>query len=162
MSPTDVMRPEDTSRATTCVVDVYPYRLTDSGPEYLLLRRAPDVSYAGTWRMVGGKIKDGEAAWEAAQRELEEETGLSPVHFWTLPSVNHFYEWEEDRLHLIPAFAAEVEGEPTLDPEHDGSAWVDVGMALNNLTWPEQKRLLRLTNRLISNDAVPRDLVIHP
>lgn len=159
--PTDIKPPQSSARVTTQVVDVYPYRQTDAGPEFLLVRRAPDVPYAGTWRMIGGKIEDGEAAWEAAQRELAEETGLAPLRLWTLPSVNHFYEWEQDQLHLIPAFAAEVEGEPTLDDEHDASAWVDVGMALSNMTWPEQKRLLRLTNRLLTtDDAIPSDLII--
>jgi len=63
------------------VVDVYPYRDESVNPEFLLLHRAPDTVHAGQWRMVGGKIEDGEAAWETALREVEEETGHAPTQF---------------------------------------------------------------------------------
>ena len=33
-----------------CLVDVYPYRCAGEQPEFLLLRRAPDVCYGGQWR----------------------------------------------------------------------------------------------------------------
>ena len=42
---------------------------------------------------------------QAAVRELWEETGLTPISLFAVPSVNHFYEWQTDRLQLIPAFA---------------------------------------------------------
>ena len=69
------------------VVDVYPYRLAKDGLEFLLLRRAEATTYAGEWRMVGGTIRPGEAAWETALRELREETQCTPEHVWTLPSL---------------------------------------------------------------------------
>ena len=79
--------------ATVRVVDVYPYRLDENHlPEFLLVRRAAGLVYAGQWRMIGGKVDAGETAWQAALRELREETGLTPTRFWSLPSVNHFYE----------------------------------------------------------------------
>ncbi len=58
-------------------VDVYPYRR--GGAEWLVVRRAPGRSDAGRWRMIGGKIEGGEAAWQAALRELAEEIGVAPV-----------------------------------------------------------------------------------
>jgi dATP pyrophosphohydrolase len=112
--------------------------------------------------MVGGKIKSSEAAWETARRELREETGCTPVRFWTVPSVNSFYEWQADRVNLIPAFAAEVSGEVgdvTLDDEHDRYTWLSLDDAADRLGWPEQERLLRLTDRLL-RDGIPPDLVI--
>jgi len=90
--------------AVVRVIDVYPYRLVEEGePEFLLLRRAADVVYAGAWRMVGGKIDAGEAAWQAALRELREETGCAPARLWALPSVNTFYEWRHDRVNRRPS-----------------------------------------------------------
>lgn len=131
-------------------VDVYPYRA--GGAEWLVLRRAPGRSDAGRWRMVGGKIRAGEAAWQTALRELAEETGWRPGgglrQLWALPSVNAFYEWEADRVALAPAFAAEVGGEPTPDDEHDAWAWLPADTAAGRLAWPEQGRLLRLADRL--------------
>ncbi|MDT0631124.1 NUDIX domain-containing protein [Rubrivirga sp. S365] len=136
-------------------VDVYPYRHPPSaagGAEWLVLRRAAGRPDAGAWRMVGGKVEPGEAAWQAALRELAEETGWRPgaglVEAWALPSVNAFYEWAEDRVVLAPAFAVRVEGEPTLDGEHDGWAWLPAEAAAARLAWPEQARLLRLAARL--------------
>ena len=150
-------------------VDVYPYRrpprpagggrggLGAGGAEWLVLRRAPDRPDAGAWRMVGGKIRDGEAAWQAALRELAEETGWAAgaglVEAWALPSVNAFYEWGADRVVLAPALAARVGGEPVLDREHDGWAWLPAEAAADRLAWPEQARLLRLAARL---EAAPR------
>jgi len=141
------------------VVDVYPYRNELVNPEFLLLHRAPDTAYEGQWRMVGGKIETDEAAWEAGLREVEEETGHAPTHFWALPSVNTFYEWREDRINLTPAFAAALPGDPTLDDEHDAFGWWPAREAAQRLDWPEQKRLLRLADRML-RDGIPPSLVI--
>ncbi len=141
------------------VVDVYPYRETSVNPEFLLLRRAPDTEYAGQWRMIGGKIEEGETAWETGLREVEEETGQSPTRFWALPSVNAFYEWQNDRINLAPAFAAGLSRDPTLDDEHDAFTWLPAQEAAQRLDWPEQKRLLRLADRVL-RDGIPPSLTI--
>lgn len=138
-------------------VDVYPYRTeADGATSWLVLRRAPDRSDAGRWRMVGGKIREGETAWQAALRELAEETGWRAgaglVEAWALPSVNAFYEAATDRIVLAPAFAARVEGEPALDAEHDAFVWLPAEAAADRLAWPEQARLLRLAARLATAD----------
>ena len=143
------------------VIDVYPYRNESVNPEFLLLRRAPNTAYDGQWRMVGGKIKTGEAAWETGLREVKEETGHTPTQFWTLPSVNTFYEWREDRINLAPAFAAALPGDPTLDDEHDAFAWLPAREAAQRLQWPEQQRLLRLADRVL-RDGIPPSLIVDP
>ena len=150
----------DLPRTAVRVVDVYPYRRGADGVAFLLLRRAAGRLYAGEWRVVGGKIDEGEAAWEAALRELAEETGRRPVHAWTVPSVNAFYEWQADRLNLIPAFAAELDADPVLDAEHDAFAWLPPAEAAARLAWPEQQRLLRLVADLLSRDALPPELTL--
>jgi dATP pyrophosphohydrolase len=142
------------------VVDVYPYRLVDeSKPEFLLLRRAGGRIYAGEWRVIGGKIEAGESSWKAALRELSEETGLAPVRFWSIPSVNAFYEWEHDRINLIPAFAAQIDAEPALNEEHDGFGWFEATVALQRLKWPEQRRLLQLAEQILYS-GIPPELVV--
>jgi dihydroneopterin triphosphate diphosphatase len=143
------------------VVDVYPYRLAPAGvPEWLLLRRAPGTLYAGTWRMVGGKVKAGEPGWRAALRELREETGRRAVRAWTLPSANVFYEWTDDRLTIAPAFAAEIEGDPVLDAEHDAFVWLRVAEAAVRLAWPEQRRLIRLADELLVTGSPPNEWLL--
>ena len=53
-------------------------------PHYLLVQRAnpPDQ---GKWSLPGGKIHVGEPTLEAAQRELQEETGLSHCQWYPFP-----------------------------------------------------------------------------
>ena len=145
--------------STVRVVDVYPYREQSVNPEFLVLRRAPETVHAGQWRMVGGKIESGEAAWQTALREVKEETGHAPTHVWTIPSVNAFYEWQDDRINLIPAFAATLPADPVLDDEHDAFAWLPAQEAARRLAWPEQQRLLRLADRLV-RDGIPPRLVV--
>jgi dATP pyrophosphohydrolase len=141
------------------VVDVYPYRHESVNPEFLLLHRAPGTAYDGQWRMVGGKIEAAEAAWETGLREVKEETGHAPTQFWTLPSVNTFYEWREDRVNLAPAFAASLPGDPVLDDEHNAFAWLPAREAAGRLRWPEQKRLLRLADQVL-RDGIPPSLIV--
>ncbi len=147
--------------ATVRVVDVYPYRRPEAGQvEFCLVRRAAGLVYEAQWRMIGGKIDAGETAWQAALRELEEETGLVPVRFWALPSVNHFYEWQRDTVALIPAFAAEVTGDPVLCDEHDAFAWLPAEEAARRLHWPEQQRLVRLATALLRTGRIAPELAI--
>ncbi|MBL7979691.1 MAG: NUDIX pyrophosphatase [Bacteroidetes Order II. Incertae sedis bacterium] len=142
------------------VVDVYPYRLTADGFRFLLLRRAAGTLYTGQWRMVGGKIQQDETAWQAALRELIEETSHPPRIFWALPSVNTFYSWTMDAVLLTPAFAAELEGDPILNHEHDHFGWFTAEEALRLLVWEEQKRLLALTNWYLQTGVILPDWMI--
>ena len=150
--------------ASVRVVDVYPYRIADDGLlEFLVLRRADGRAYAGQWRMIGGKIEQGETAYQAAMRELIEETGYRPkkglLRFWAIPSLNVFYEWTNDTVALTPAFAAQVTGDPRLDDEHDAFTWMRTD-DVARLAWPEQQRLLGLAADLLVAGPIPPELDI--
>jgi ADP-ribose pyrophosphatase len=122
------------------VFDLHVVRTGPDGPEVLLLRRAAGRIYAGDWRMVGGKLEPGEAAWQAALRELGEETGLRAARLLTVPFLSRFYEWSKDRVNEIPVFVAVVDGsDPTLDDEHDAFAWLPPADAAARLPWPGQR-----------------------
>ena len=84
------------------LIDVYVYRIVEGEPQFLLFLRSAKKIYARQWRMIGGKVEQGEKYWEAALRELKEETGLIPSRFWTIPSINSFYEAKTDQIHQIP------------------------------------------------------------
>lgn len=149
------------SRVVVRVVDVYPYRMGEGGaPWFLLLHRADGMPYAGSWRMVGGKIEAGETAWQAGLRETEEELGVRPARFWMLPSVNLFYDWKHDRVQPVPAFAAEVAADPTLNDEHDAFVWLDANEAVRRLLWSEQRRLLALADQVLRSGGPLAEWVI--
>ncbi len=137
------------------LIDVYVYRMESGFPEFLLLLRSKNKIYANQWRMVGGKVKENEKYWKAAQREVKEELGVSPDTFWVIPSVNTFYEANTDQIHQIPAFAVElINPNIKLDNEHTEFRWVSVSEIEDMISWPEQKRLMRLTDHLLRNQQI--------
>lgn len=130
---------------------VYPVRWAGDNWEFLLLRRIP--SRGGFWQGVTGGAEWGEPLLDAAERELLEETGLSPLE---LDQIDFSYALpldEEDRRLYGPGvekveefvFLAFVEaGEPRLEPEeHDLWRWCRFEEALELLKWPENKEALR-------------------
>jgi dATP pyrophosphohydrolase len=144
------------------LIDLYAYRIVDGQPEFLLFKRAKGKIYQGQWRMVGGKVKPDETSWQGALRELKEETGFVPTTFWTIPSVNSFYEHKSDTVHHIPAFAAEIKADqkPILDEEHTEYEWLPLEEAVHRISWPEQQRLLKLTESIITENEILEDWIV--
>lgn len=121
------------------------------GYEFLLLRRASHKIYAGSWRMVGGKLTTDEAAWQACLREIAEETQLPVQRLLSVPYVNRFYEWQHDRINDIPVFVAVTRqgANPILDDEHSDFEWLPLDVALQRLPWPGQRDGLRAASALL-------------
>jgi dihydroneopterin triphosphate diphosphatase len=124
------------------IVDVYVFRRTASGIEFLQLHRRPESRIGGTWQAVHGKIEAAETAVQAAKRELAEETGLTPLGFWQLEHVNTFFVAEDDAIHLCAGFAAEVATDAAvrIDDEHDAFRWVASAEAEKTFMWPGQRQ----------------------
>src|SRR5262245_38021070 len=89
-------------------IEAYLFRRRGRAIEYLLVRRAADRSLPGVWQPVTGGIERGEAAYEAAAREVLEETGLTPLRWWALEHMTVYYKPAKDAVHALPVFAAEV------------------------------------------------------
>ena len=141
------------------LVDVYPYLVTSYNKvRYLLLKRSSQKVYSKQWRMVGGKLKQEETYWQGAYRELVEEIGLYPELFWSVPSINQFYEYQTDTIHRIPAFAAKIDNNDeesiVLNQEHDDFVWCTLDEAERKVLWPEQRRLIRLVERIVTNNEL--------
>jgi len=137
------------------LVDVYPYLYVHGEPRYLLLRRSDNVVYSGQWRMIGGKVQDGETSVQAAIREFREETSQQPYSAWVVPTVNAFYDPQADQIRYIPAFAFECSSnEIQLNHEHDDFEWLPIDEAVQRLGWYEQKRILRLTHDILITNSV--------
>jgi len=144
------------------LIDVYPYRVFRNDVRYLVLKRSEDKPYSGQWRMVGGKVERGETAWQAGLRELKEETGCQPLNFWTLPSINHFYDHTSDSIFQIPAFAAEIpkNSKIRLNAEHNSCKWITVNEITHYIKWPEQERLMRLLHKILTRQQIIEDWII--
>lgn len=145
------------------LIDVYIYRINKENiPEFLFMKRAKNKMYPGQWRLVHGKVEEGEKYWEAAIREFREETQLKPIHFWAVPTINSFYEPQTDQIHHIPAFAIQVEPghDPILNEEHTDFKWDSIRDIEHFMTWPEQKRLLRTVNDIVVNHIIQHEWVI--
>lgn len=143
------------------LVDIYPYKVARNERLFLICKRSEHVIYAGQWRIIGGKCTTNETRAEAAIRELKEETGMYPKKIWTIPSLNQFYEAKTDQIHHIPAFAAEIsDSEIILNHEHVSYRWLPAREAAANLVWPEQKRLLLLTEQILKENSVLEEWII--
>ena len=133
-------------------VDSYIYRNTDAGPVYLILKRKTGKYYEHLWQGVAGKIEKGETAWQAAVRELKEETGKKPVKMFVADHIASFYDASKDRIQMVPIFGVEVENsEVQLSEEHSEYKWVSFEEALTLLTWKGQKEGLRTVHNEIMN-----------
>jgi dATP pyrophosphohydrolase len=139
------------------VIDCHVARETAEGWRYLVLQRSPGRLDAGRWRIVTGKIEDGETAWQTALRELREETSLTPVRLLAVPYVNQFYEWQQDRINAIPIFLAVVASDatPTLNAEHTDHAWLPLDEAADRLAWPAMRDGLRAADALLTDPRAP-------
>jgi 8-oxo-dGTP pyrophosphatase MutT (NUDIX family) len=126
------------------LVDLYVLRGAGAGLECLVLRRAAGGRCPGSWETVHGHIEPGESPAAAAQRELEEETGLPVERLYNLSRVEAFYQHRIDAVALVPVFAAFVEpGAPVrIGVEHDGFEWLRPGAARERFAWPRESRAL--------------------
>jgi dihydroneopterin triphosphate diphosphatase len=147
----------------TSLVDVYVLRLKGASLECLALRRRLGGRCPGSWESVHGHIEAAEQPAAAAARELEEETGLTPLRLYNLSRVELFYQHRNDEVALVPVFAAFVDAgaRVRLGSEHDGFEWLTPAAARLRFAWPRERRALDDIETLLgSGTAGPVDDVL--
>ena len=139
------------------IIEVCVFRFDRSDVEYLILRRAPDEpAFPDLWQIVTGSVEEREKAIDAALRELREETGVQPEHFWVVPFTNSFYDHRKDCVNLIPFFAAQFarDVDPRLSSEHSEFSWLSYRDARTSLVWPGQRAGLDVVHSsIVRGDA---------
>lgn len=137
-------------------IEVHVFRRRGKRLEMLLLRRSPRRSLAGAWQPVTGGIERGESAMAAAEREVLEETGLTPRYWWALEQPASFYDVANDRIRVVPVFAAEVAWADSvyLSDEHDRYAFVSLAEAGRRVLWGTQRQAHRaLADEVLSGSS---------
>jgi len=138
---------------TSSLIEAHIFRKKGNDIEFLLLKRAETEIYPGLWQMVSGSIDANEIAYQTALREIKEETGLTPEKFWIVPNVNSFYSSTQDKICMIPVFAALVtdEAEVIISNEHSQFKWAGLDETLKLLAWPGQRKSVEILYDYFTN-----------
>ncbi len=96
------------------------------------------------WRLPKGKLKPGETASEAAEREVAEETGLALSAGTYLGATTYAYPDPHDEApthKIVYFFAMSADAEAQARPEEgtsDSVEWLAPRDAAERLTWPNE------------------------
>ena len=124
------------------------YDIKNNKPYFLILHRV--LRWEG-WEFVKETIKQGESCEKALERGIREETKLSS--FEVIKKLNKQEEWQAlgNYYKVVETYLvrADIKQEISLKQElieHDRYQWADKKSALEKLTWPESKELLKEIN----------------
>lgn len=78
----------------------------------LLLKRATPI-LKDMWCYIGGGLEQGEQAWQAALREVKEETGITNLLLYSTNTFDQIYSPLENYIYIAPVFVGFIE-----DDEH--------------------------------------------
>lgn len=136
----------------------------DNGHQLLMARRAEGKYMGGTWQLVSGGLEPNETAWQAALRELREETQLTPAEFYRLSTLTRFYRPDNDSLNTAPMFCAIVaeDATVTINPEHTAFEWVNLPEAASRLMWPNDHQALAEVQDVILGNGIAKDYLRIP
>jgi bis(5'-nucleosidyl)-tetraphosphatase len=109
------------------------------------------------WGFPKGNIESGEKEKEAAIREVEEETGLSSIRLIDefKESIEYFDRKRETTIHKeVSYFLAETtESNIRLSFEHKGYKWLNFNEAINQLTFDNDKKVLKAAKETIEKSV---------
>ena len=140
-------------KIVSTMIEAHIIREIDRRLEFLLLKRAENQFYPGLWQMVTGKIISAEKAFETALREIKEETGLTPLQLWIVPTINSFYELQDEYICLLPVFVAKVDAgsKIIISDEHKEYKWLEKDKAKELLAWPGQREAVDIIEDYLIN-----------
>jgi len=108
----------------------------------------PQSTRRPVWALPKGGIEQGETSADAALREIREETGIDGVIQADLGSIEYWFYSNRDgsRVHKTVHFFLvwAVGGDTALhDAEVHEAAWFDVEAALDRMTYPNERQMVR-------------------
>ncbi|MGB9697115.1 MAG: NUDIX hydrolase [Ignavibacteria bacterium] len=149
------------SRIVSAYIECYVVHKSKKHIEYLLLKRSKDKEpYPGIWQIITGRIEKNEKAYEAAYREVIEETSLKISKLYSIPKVTGFYTAYNDRIHLVSLFLAVAENKAViLSGEHSIYKWVDYKEAKRLVHWVTQKEVFDMIETVLNTKSNVNSLV---
>jgi dihydroneopterin triphosphate diphosphatase len=116
---------------------------TENQCQVLLLKRASPILH-NEWCYIGGGIEEGETAWQAALREIQEETGITNVSLYSSNKFDQFYSSIDDFIYLAPVFVGFVDEKEDvkLNNEHKEFKWMSFEEAKEKVTLPGNDEVL--------------------
>jgi 8-oxo-dGTP diphosphatase len=119
--------------------------LAGEGPEQvvaLIHRRSP-----AEWRLPKGKLEPGETAAQAAEREVQEETGLPVTVGEVVGQTEYSYRQPQNRpiRKVVTFYLARIPAPLPLSVElrsFDQARWMPIPEALASLTWANERDLV--------------------
>jgi len=107
----------------------------------LALKRSDNKKiYPNIWQCVTGKINTNEKPYEAALREVKEETGIETNNIYVVDEVSFYYEALYDRMNVIPIFGIKVDSTKLiLSEEHQAYKWISFNEISKTFLWNKQK-----------------------
>lgn len=136
-------------------VFIVTYLSTKQGIEYLILKRK--LHWKG-WEFPKGKIERFETKRKTVKRELKEETGLTPIKIKKF-NIKGKYKYQKILLdrpnyrgQTYELFSAEVKNKKVKvdNYEHTDYKWLSFKKVIKKLTWPNQRKCLKIVNNFIN------------
>lgn len=133
----------------------------NNGREYLLLKYNQPLY----WDYTKGHIEPGESEIDAAIRETREETGLTGINILSgfREKISYYFSREGKIIYKeVVFFTGEThKGEIKISPEHEGYEWLPYEAALERLTYPKSREILRKAEKFIKgkcqhSEAIPQ------
>jgi len=121
---------------------------------HLALKRSKSCKlYPGMWQIVTGSVEPDEHAYDAAIRELKEETGLESEVWYKLPYLGGFYDMKRNTVESVPAFAVLYQNKPNIiiSDEHSEYKWIKNSEIENYMPIPDHINGIMQLEKLMNN-----------
>lgn len=107
------------------------------------------------WCLPKGHLEKGESAVQAAQREIQEETGVLGDPIQHLCTIDYWFSSPNSRIHktvhhfLFEYVGGKITVENDPDQEAESAEWLPLHSALTRLAYPNERRVVQVALELL-------------
>ncbi|MCB5239131.1 NUDIX domain-containing protein [Niallia circulans] len=106
---------------------------------------------------MGGSLEQGEQAWQAALREVKEETGITNLLLYSTNTFDQIYSPLENYIYIAPVFVGFIEEDDhvRLNDEHSEYKWLSFKEANEYVSLPGNDEVLTYIPLLTDSKTPP-------